>query len=133
MFSVIRSILSILGLLSVGAGVCCGVFTCIAYVHAVRLDKEAVSAQEQVRRLEKETPEKQAAQNLPGWKELARENVILTLRKMAEANALLAVSLGLFLGGTALWLFAWGLRPKRSAAAAIIRAEPIAGTDPPHE
>jgi hypothetical protein len=49
--------------------------------------------------------------NFQGWQALARQREVAALAQAVHARVLLSLSLGLFLGGSCLWLLGWRLRP----------------------
>lgn len=124
-FSSLRSGIAVVGILTIGSGVCCGVFTWIAFVNAAEWHRATEIAREKARQLSTEPPDQQAAQNMHGWQELARENELTALRRTVEATTLLSISLGLFLGGTSISLFSWGLRSRRRRKKESPGAEPV--------
>ncbi len=112
---VLRMVLSITGLLVMGAGVCSGVFCVIAMDDAWRANRDANSIQKQASELAKAPPGAKTSfggvdMNLPDMERLSVNYRREALEKSVHGYKLLSVSIGLFFGGTTLSLFGWGLR-----------------------
>jgi hypothetical protein len=147
--AIVRSAFLIVGLLLMGAGVCCAVFCYHFFTDAAQLKNTAAQAQksadaanDEARKLGNNPDPKATALSAgvpldkAAWKELAREEEaraarqqIQSLSSQVHAYKNLTVTIGLFLGGVSLCLLGWGLRPKGTLHAMTLHAEPGAPAD----
>jgi hypothetical protein len=107
--------LSVLGLLLVGAGLCSSVFCGFAFGEVIEARQAVAFALKQAEALQAAVPNSTLAfqgkpMNLAAWQELTREHRHTVLAREVHAYRLATLSIGLILGGTSVGLLGWGLR-----------------------